>query len=272
MTPESTLPGIVVNGVSGRMGRMLVEAVRASNACRLVGALERPGHPWVGRDLGEAMGAAPMGVCVSDDPVETIARAQAVIDFTTPAATVALAELAAQARAVHVIGTTGLSPDDLAKLAAAARHAPIIRAGNMSLGVNLLVGLTRRVAAALGTDWDIEIVEAHHRHKVDAPSGTALMLGEAAAEGRGAALDDLRTPARDGITGARDTGTIGFSSIRGGDVVGEHDVIFAAEGERVVLRHLATDRAIFARGALRAALWGQDKTPGQYDMMDVLGL
>ena len=148
----------------------------------------------------------------------------------------------------------------------------IIRAGNMSLGVNLLVGLTRKVAAALGEDWDIEVIEAHHRHKVDAPSGTALMLGEAAAEGRGQSLAELRTPAREGLTGARERGSIGFSAIRGGDVVGEHDVIFAADGERVVLRHLATDRAIFARGALRAALWGQDKGPGEYDMDDVLGL
>lgn len=272
-TPEQAqLPGIVVTGASGRMGRMLVAEVLASDACRLVGALERPGHAWIGQDLGQALGAAPLGITVSDDPVETIARAQAVIDFTSPTATVAIAELTAQARAVHVIGTTGLSPDDLAKLSAAARHAPIIRAGNMSLGVNLLVGLTRRVAAALGTDWDIEIVESHHRHKVDAPSGTALMLGEAAAEGRGAALDALHTPAREGMTGARQPGSIGFAAIRGGDVVGEHDVIFAAPGERVVLRHLATDRAIFARGALRAALWGQDKGPGEYDMADVLGL
>ena len=142
----------------------------------------------------------------------------------------------------------------------------------MSLGVNLLAGLTRRVAAALGEDWDIEIVEAHHRMKVDAPSGTALMLGEAAAEGRGAALDALRTPAREGVTGARIQGSIGFAAIRGGDVVGEHDVIFAGAGERVILRHVATDRSIFARGAVRAAIWGQDKGPGEYDMADVLGL
>lgn len=271
-TPHTQTPGIVITGVSGRMGRMLVREVLASDACRLVGALERPGHDWVGRDLGAALGGADLGVTVSDDPIATIARAQAVIDFTSPTATVAFAELTAQARAVHVIGTTGLSADDLRAIAAAARHAPIIRAGNMSLGVNLLVGLTRRVAAALGTDWDIEIVEAHHRMKVDAPSGTALMLGEAAAEGRGVALDAVRTPAREGVTGARAAGSIGFSAIRGGDVVGEHDVIFAADGERVVLRHLATDRAIFARGALRAALWGQDKGPGEYDMADVLGL
>lgn len=269
---DNNLPGIVVTGASGRMGQMLIRLLLDSDQARLVGALERSGHDWVGRDLGEAMGGAAAGITVSDDAVATIAQAQAVIDFSSPAATVAFAELTAQARAVHVIGTTGFEPEHLHKLTAAARHAPIIRAGNMSLGVNLLVGLTRKVAAALGEDWDIEVVEAHHRHKVDAPSGTALMLGKAAAEGRGKSLDDLRTPAREGITGARDTGSIGFSAIRGGDVVGEHDVIFAANGERIVLRHLATDRAIFARGAIRAALWGQGKGPGEYDMSDVLGL
>ncbi|MFV0301491.1 MAG: 4-hydroxy-tetrahydrodipicolinate reductase [Paracoccus sp. (in: a-proteobacteria)] len=265
-------PGIVVAGASGRMGQMLIRLIAGGDQARLAGAVDRPGSPWIGQDAGTAMGGAALGVTVTDDPIEAIAGAQALIDFTTPEATVALAELTAQARAVHVIGTTGLSDDDLKKLAAAARHAPIIRAGNMSLGVNLLVGLTRKVAAALGEDWDIEVVESHHRHKVDAPSGTALMLGEAAAEGRGKTLADLRTPAREGITGARAPGSIGFAALRGGDVVGEHDVIFAGAGERVVLRHLATDRAIFARGAIRAALWGQDKGPGEYDMADVLGL
>ena len=265
-------PGIVVTGASGRMGQMLVRTILDSDQARLVGAVVRPGNPWIGRDLGQAMGGAPLGITVTDDAVGAIAGAQAVIDFTSPAVTVAIAELAAQARAVHVIGTTGLEPADLARIKAAARHAPIIRAGNMSLGVNLLVGLTRKVAAALGEDWDIEVVEAHHNRKVDAPSGTALMLGEAAAEGRGHTLDELRTPAREGITGARVHGSIGFSAIRGGDIVGEHDVIFASTGERVILRHVATDRAIFARGALRAALWGQDKGPGEYDMADVLGL
>ncbi|MCT4331259.1 4-hydroxy-tetrahydrodipicolinate reductase [Paracoccus sp. YLB-12] len=271
-TETGDLPGIVVTGASGRMGQMLIRLILENGDCRLAGALERAGHDWIGRDIGEAMGGQPVGIMVSDDPVGVIARAQAVIDFTAPAATVAFAELTAQARAVHVIGTTGLAEDDLAKLAASARHAPIIRAGNMSLGVNLLVGLTRKVAAALGEEWDIEVVEAHHRMKVDAPSGTALMLGEAAAEGRGADLADLRIPAREGITGAREPGSIGFSAIRGGDVVGEHDVIFAGAGERLILRHVATDRAIFARGAIRAALWGQDKGPGEYDMADVLGL
>lgn len=271
-TDTPVLPGIVVTGASGRMGQMLVRLIAENPEVRLVGALERAGHPWIGRDVGEAMGGAGLGVTVSDDAVAVIAQAQAVIDFTAPAATVAFAELTAQARAVHVIGTTGLEQAHLDYLKAAARHAPIIRAGNMSLGVNLLTGLTRKVAAALGEDWDIEVVEAHHRHKVDAPSGTALMLGEAAAEGRGRTLAELRTPAREGITGARAPGSIGFAAIRGGDVVGEHDVIFAGAGERIVLRHLATDRAIFARGAIRAAIWGQDKGPGEYDMQDVLGL
>jgi 4-hydroxy-tetrahydrodipicolinate reductase len=266
------LPGIVVTGVSGRMGRMLVDTIRASGTARLCGAVERAGHPWIGHDLGAAMGGPDMGVTVTDDPLEAFAQARAVIDFTAPAATVDFAALAAQARLVHVIGTTGLEREHLARIAAAARHAVVVRAGNMSLGVNLLVTLTRKVAAALGEDWDIEVVEAHHRMKVDAPSGTALMLGQAAAEGRGVALDEAADRGRDGITGARVAGHIGFSAIRGGDIVGEHDVIFAATGERVVLRHIATDRAIFARGALRAALWGLDRKPGEYTMLDVLGL
>jgi 4-hydroxy-tetrahydrodipicolinate reductase len=254
------------------MGQMLIRTVLSSDKARLVGCVERSGHPWVGRDVGEAMGGAPAGVRVTDDPLEAFAQAQAVLDFTAPAATVEFAALAAQARAVHVIGTTGLEAQHLARIAAAARHAVIVRAGNMSLGVNLLVGLTRKVAQALDADWDIEIVEAHHRMKVDAPSGTALMLGEAAAEGRGVVLEDVRDSGRDGLTGARARGAIGFAALRGGDVVGEHDVIFATEGERIILRHIATDRAIFARGALRAALWGQTQKPGEYDMADVLGL
>ena len=263
---------VVVTGASGRMGRMLVGAIQASDRLRLHACLERPGHPWIGQDVGVAMGGGPVGVVVSDDPLEAFAQAQAVIDFTAPAATVEFAALAAQARVVHVIGTTGLEEAHLARLAAAAHHAVIVRAGNMSMGVNLLTRLTEKVARALDEDWDIEIVEAHHGQKVDAPSGTALMLGQAAAVGRGSDLAALRVPPRDGITGARQRGTIGFSAIRGGDVVGEHDVIFAAAGERIVLRHIATDRAIFARGAMRAAVWGQSQKPGQYDMMDVLGL
>ncbi|WP_290689766.1 MULTISPECIES: 4-hydroxy-tetrahydrodipicolinate reductase [unclassified Haematobacter] len=267
-----TRPGVVVTGVSGRMGRTLAALVLDSPELRLVGCLERSGGAGVGEDVGRLLGRDPVGVLVEDDPLPAFARAQAVIDFTSPAATVEFAALAAQARAVHVIGTTGLEAGDLARIAAAARHATIIRAGNMSLGVNLLLGLTRKVAQALGPEFDIEIVEMHHRHKVDAPSGTALMLGEAAAEGRGVALPDVSDRGRDGITGPREPGHIGFSAVRGGDVVGEHDVIFAGPGERLILRHVATDRAIFARGALRAALWGQGKAPGEYTMADILGL
>ena len=265
-------PGIVVTGASGRMGQMLISLIRETPAVRLIGAIERSGHDWIGRDLGEAMGGPALGVTVSDDPLEAFANAQAIIDFTTPEATVAHADIAAQARAVHVIGTTGFTAEHLTRLTAAARHATIIRAGNMSLGVNLLTLLTRKVAEALDESFDIEIVEAHHNQKVDAPSGTALMLGEAAAAGRGVSLDEVADRGRDGITGARKRGDIGFTAIRGGDIVGEHDVIFAGQGERIVLRHIATDRRLFARGALKAALWGQGRGPGEYDMLDVLGL
>lgn len=266
------LPGIVITGASGRMGQMLVAQVQASDKVQLVGAVERTGHAWVGQDVGVAMGGAPVGVTVTDQPLDAFAKAQAVIDFTAPEATLEFAALAAQARAVHVIGTTGMSDEQIARLQPAARHAVIVRAGNMSLGVNLLVQLTKRVAAALDDDFDIEVIEAHHNQKVDAPSGTALMLGEAAAEGRGVTLADVSDRGRDGITGARKKGDIGFTAIRGGDIVGEHDVLFAATGERITLRHVASDRAVFARGALKAALWGQGKQPGEYDMVDVLGL
>ena len=268
----SELPGIVVTGASGRMGRMLIETIVSSDKVRLVGAIERKGHDWIGQDVGVAMGRGALDVPVEYDPLDAFARAQAVIDFTAPEATLEFAALAAQARAVHVIGTTGMTPEQVAKLEPAARHAVIIRAGNMSLGVNLLTQLTRKVAAALDDDYDIEIIEAHHNQKVDAPSGTALMLGQAAADGRGVELGDVSDRARDGMTGARKRGDIGFAAIRGGDIVGEHDVMFAALGERIILRHVASDRSVFARGALKAAIWGQDKGPGQYDMLDVLGL
>lgn len=266
------LPGVVVTGVSGRMGQMLVAEVAASDRLRLVGAVERRDHDWIGQDLGQAMGGQALGVTVTDDPLEAMAPAQVVLDFTVPDATVAFAEITAQARAVHVIGTTGFEETHLQKLAAAARHATIVRAGNMSLGVNLLTELTRQVAAALDAEFDIEVVETHHRHKIDAPSGTALMLGEAAAQGRGVTLADVSDRGRDGITGARKAGDIGFSAIRGGDVVGEHQVIFAGAGERIVLEHIATDRRLFARGAVKAAIWGLDRGPGEFDMKDVLGL
>jgi len=266
------IPGITITGASGRMGHMLLKTVSESDRARLVGAVEQVGHPWVGLDVGEALGGRANGVIVTDDPLEAFAVSQAVIDFTAPSATLEYAALAAQARTVHVIGTTGMSDAEIAKLEPASRHAVIVRAGNMSLGVNLLTKLTEKVAAALDADFDIEIIESHHHHKVDAPSGTALMLGEAAPTGRGVDLANVRDVGRDGITGARKRGDIGFTAIRGGDIVGEHDVLFAAAGERIILRHVATDRGIFARGALKAALWGQIQKPGHYSMMDVLGL
>jgi len=264
---------IVVTGCAGRMGRMLTRAVIEMDGVMLSGATVRPGHDWVGRDVGEAMGLGHVvGLNVNDDPLPLFASAQAVLDFTPPEVAVAHAEIAAQARLTHVIGTTGFDAGQLARLRACARHAVIVRSGNMSLGVTLLAALTRKVAAALDADWDIEIAEAHHRAKIDAPSGTALMLGEAAAGGRGVALDAVAARGRDGLSGPRPRGAIGFASLRGGDVVGEHQVIFAGAGERLTLGHIATDRMIFARGAVRAALWGQGKPPGEYDMADVLGL
>ncbi|TVS02699.1 MAG: 4-hydroxy-tetrahydrodipicolinate reductase [Rhodobacteraceae bacterium] len=263
---------MAVMGASGRMGQILIRLIDESDSATLTGAVEREGHDWASRDLGAAMGGPPRGLIVTSDRAEALAASDVVIDFTTPAVTVALAQEAARAGVAHVIGTTGFSEDDLAAISRAAETGRIVRAGNMSLGVNLLVTLTRQVAAALGSEYDIEIVEAHHRHKVDAPSGTALMLGDAAAEGRGVALGDVADRGRDGITGARAPGAIGFHAIRGGDYVGEHDVIFAGEGERITLRHVASDRALFVRGALRAALWLQTQGPGEYSMLDVLGL
>jgi 4-hydroxy-tetrahydrodipicolinate reductase len=263
---------VAVVGAAGRMGRMLVAAVAECPVARLAGATVRPGHPWAGRDLGEAMGGPAAGVLVHDDPLDLFATARAVLDFTTPDATMFHAELAAQARLVHVVGTTGLTREHRERLAAAGRHAVVVESGNMSLGVNLLAALVGQVAAALGPEYDIEIMEMHHRHKVDAPSGTALMLGEAAAAGRRQNLAELAVRGRDGIGPPRRDGAIGFASLRGGDVIGEHEVVFAGPGERIVLRHVAGDRMLFARGALRAALWGQERQPGLYAMTDVLGL
>ncbi|MGE3248334.1 MAG: 4-hydroxy-tetrahydrodipicolinate reductase [Beijerinckiaceae bacterium] len=263
---------LVVAGAAGRMGRMLVQTIAATEGAVLAGALEHAQSPALGQDAGVLAGVGELGVPVSSDSLPLLAKADGVIDFTIPASTIALSAEAAQARIVHVIGTTGLSPDDLAKISAAARHAVVVRSGNMSLGVNLLAGLVRQVAATLGEEYDIEIVEMHHRNKIDAPSGTALMFGEAAAKGRGVDLASAAVRARDGHTGARPNGAIGFQALRGGTVVGDHDVVFAGPAERLVLSHKAEDRGIFARGAVRAALWGRDRKPGEYTMADVLGL
>ncbi len=263
---------IAVMGAAGRMGRELLRAIAASPGCTISGGTEPRGNPAVGQDLGELAGIGKLGVAVSDDAAVVIAASDAILDFTTPAATVAFAKLAAQSGKIHVIGTTGIDAAAEAAIKDAARGATIIKAGNMSLGVNLLAALTKRVAAALGEDFDIEIVEMHHRLKVDAPSGTALMLGQAAAEGRGVALNEKSVRSRDGHTGARKSGDIGFATLRGGSVVGDHTVIFAGDGERIELTHLAADREIFARGAVKAALWGKSRAPGLYAMTDVLGI
>ena len=263
---------IVVMGAAGRMGRQLVRAIHAAEGCAVAGGTEAPGSPHLGADLGTLAGLEPLGVPVTSDALALIATADAVIDFTVPKVSVEIAGLAANARIVHVIGTTGFTDGDEAAIKAAARHATVIKAGNMSLGVNLLTAITRRVAKALDAEFDIEIVEMHHRQKVDAPSGTALMLGAAAAEGRGIDLKTASVKARDGHTGPRRKGDIGFATLRGGTVVGDHTVIFAGEGERIEITHRAEDRAIFARGAVKAALWGRSKGPGLFSMIDVLGL
>jgi 4-hydroxy-tetrahydrodipicolinate reductase len=262
---------IAVAGAAGRMGRTLARMVHETDGAALAGGLESSGSPHLGEDMGALCGLGEIGARITDDPLELLRHVDAVLDFTTPAASVALADVAAQIRIVHVIGTTGLSSDDEARIKAAARHARIVKSGNMSLGINLLAALVRQAAQALGEDFDIEVLEMHHRQKVDAPSGTALLLGNAAAEGRGiAASRAIRS--RDGHTGPRPSGDIGYATLRGGSVVGDHSVIFAGPDERLVLSHTAQSRDIFARGALKAAQWAFDKKPGLYSMVDVLGL
>ena len=263
---------IGVMGAAGRMGCELVRAIHAAEGCAVAGGIEPEGAPAVGRDMGEIAGVGTLGFAIGTDSAALMGDVDAIVDFTRPGPSVAFAKQAAEAGIIHVCGTTGFSDDDEAAIAEAAKRATIIKAGNMSLGVNLIVELTRKMAAALDEDFDIEVLEMHHRHKVDAPSGTALMLGEAAAEGRGISLKDRGVRSRDGHTGERGRGDIGFATLRGGNVVGEHSVVFAADGERVTIGHIATDRGIFARGAVKAALWGRGRDPGLYAMKDVLGL
>jgi 4-hydroxy-tetrahydrodipicolinate reductase len=267
---EAIRIGII--GCAGRMGRQNIEAVLSAEGLTLAGGIERPGHPAIGQDLGILAGHEATGQVVADD-LEVLAGASDVlIEFSLPAVTLKHAETIARQGKGHVIGTTGFSTSEMQALEALAARCPILWSANMSLGVNLLLGLAERVAAALGDDWDAEILEMHHRHKVDAPSGTALALGRAVAAGRQVILDDVSVRSRDGITGARASGTIGFATLRGGDVVGEHVVMFAGEAERIELAHRATDRRIFARGAVRAARWLAGRPPGFYRMSDVLGL
>jgi 4-hydroxy-tetrahydrodipicolinate reductase len=264
---------LVVVGAGGRMGQALIRAIGESKQAVLSGAVERQGSVALGRDAGELAGVGSLDVLVTDDPLPVFAQADGVLDFTSPAASVEFAGYAAQAHIAHVIGTTGCSAQDDAKILAAARHATIVKSGNMSLGVNLLAALVEQAARALSAaDFDIEVLEMHHRHKVDAPSGTALLLGQAAAHGRNVDLEQNSVRSRDGHTGAREAGTIGFATLRGGSVVGEHSVILAGAGERITLGHMAEDRSIFARGAVRAALWARGQKSGLYSMRDVLGL
>jgi 4-hydroxy-tetrahydrodipicolinate reductase len=263
---------IAVMGAAGRMGRELVRAIAAQPGCSVSGATEAAGSPALGKDIGELAGLGRIGVEVTSDAAAVIAAADAIVDFTVPKASAEFARLAAKSGTAHIIGTTGFDAASEAAIAEAAKRTAVVKAGNMSLGVNLLAALTKQVAAALGNDFDIEIVEMHHRMKVDAPSGTALMLGEAAASGRNVALADRSVRVRDGHTGSRQAGDIGFASLRGGTVVGDHTVIFAGEGERIELTHRAADRGIFARGAVKAALWAKGRAPGLYAMTDVLGI
>ena len=263
---------LIVAGAGGRMGRTLVRAIAETDGVALVGAMESARSPFIGQDSGVLAGLPPNRVVVTSEVRPLTLAADAIIDFTVPAATVRLAALAAEMKLAHIIGTTGMSAADDAKVAEAATKTAIMKSGNMSLGVNLLAVMTRKVAQALDEEFDIEILEMHHNKKVDAPSGTALLFGEAAAEGRKIDLKTRSDRGRDGHTGARKPGDIGFASLRGGTVAGEHHVIFAGLDERIELVHKATDRMIFARGALKAAKWAHGRAPGLYSMLDVLGL
>lgn len=253
------------------MGRMVSAAVAAIEGARIAAGSEAAGSLALGQDVALLAGLPPCGAVAVADPAELFAASDAIIDFSVPAATLVHARLAEQTGKALIVGTTGLGAEHDAAIAAAAKKAVIVRAANFSIGVNLALGLARRAAEVLGADYDIEILEMHHRHKVDAPSGTALALGEAVADGRRVSLADKAVRARDGHTGARKKGDIGFATLRGGDVIGDHTVIFAGEGERIEIGHKASSRAVFAQGAVRAALWTRGQKPGLYSMSDVLG-
>jgi 4-hydroxy-tetrahydrodipicolinate reductase len=263
---------LAVAGAAGRMGRTLIKAISEAKDVGLAAAFEQPGSPAIGADAGALAGLPQNGIAVASTDAASFKDIDGLIDFTVPAATIAFARQTAAAGMVHVIGTTGLNAAQEATIQAAGKRAVIVKSGNMSLGVNLLAALTRRVAKTLGDEFDIEILEMHHNRKIDAPSGTALLLGQAAADGRSVSLQDKSVRSRDGHTGARKSGDIGFATLRGGTVVGEHSVIFAGPAERIELVHRAEDRMIFANGALRAALWANGRPPGLYSMADVLGL
>jgi 4-hydroxy-tetrahydrodipicolinate reductase len=263
---------LAIAGAAGRMGRELARIVHATDGCVLAGGLEAKGSAAVGADYGELIGVGRLGVIVSDAAATVLESCDGVIDFTVPAATLSLLAHTTALNKIHVIGTTGIDAagDDAIRLA--ATKITVVKTGNFSLGVNLLAALVKKAAAALGEDFDIEVLEMHHRMKIDAPSGTALLLGKAAADGRAISLKDKSVRVRDGHTGARNSGDIGFATLRGGSVVGDHTVLFAGNGERLELRHVAESRELFARGAVKAAIWANGRKPGLYSMMDVLGL
>src|SRR6201990_3404531 len=263
---------LIVAGAGGRMGRALTRVISETPGAALAGALEAPDSELLGKDAAGLAGLPANGVLLSADLWSMSAKADGILDFTVPAATIANVAIAAERGLVHVIGTTGLSSSDDAVIKSVTSRAIVVQSGNMSLGVNLLAALVKRVAQSLDEGFDIEIVEMHHRAKIDAPSGTALLLGAAAAAGRQIVLDQHAARGRDGITGARRSGDIGFASLRGGTVTGEHSVIFAGAMERIELTHKAEDRTMFAQGAVKAALWAHGKKPGMYSMADVLGL
>jgi len=262
---------VVVAGAGGRMGAAVIAAIAATPGLSLHAALDRQDSPVAGKDVGQLAGLPPLAIPVTCDSEAALAGADALIDFTAPTVSVLLAELAAPRGLVHVIGTTGMTAEEDWSIAKAGQAgARIVKSGNFSLGVNVLAGLVRQASRMLA-EYDIEIVETHHNRKVDAPSGTALLLGQAAAEGRDIDLDRNSVRGRDGHTGARPNGTIGFASLRGGTVVGDHTVLLAGPSERIELTHRAENRSIFAHGALHAALWANNQPPGLYGMADVLG-
>ena len=261
-----------VVGCGGRMGRMLVAEAQATEGCRVAAGSEASGSPLIGEDLGALAGVGALGIKVAADAASVFDACNVVLDFTVPAASVAHARLAADRGRALVLGTTGLDETQAEAIRAAAKRAPIVWAANFSLGVTLLASLVEQSARVLGEEFDIEVLEMHHRHKVDAPSGTALALGQAAARGRRVDLSAKSQRVRDGHTGPRRAGDIGFANLRGGDVAGEHTVMFAGPSERIELTHRAGSRQIFVRGAIRAARWVAVKPPGLYDMTDVLGL
>lgn len=254
------------------MGRVLTRIVTETAGCHIAGGLEAKGSPHIGSDMGVLSGMGPLNVKISDDVDSVLSLVDGIIDFTVPSATLALVGKTAKLRKIHVIGTTGIDEAGEAFIREAAQTTTIMKTGNYSLGVNILANVVKRVAAALGEDFDIEILEMHHRHKIDAPSGTALLLGQAAAFGRKINLKDRSVRSRDGHVGARTVGDIGFATLRGGSVVGDHTVMFAGAAERIELSHKAESRDIFAYGAVKAALWCKGQKPGLYNMNDVLGL